>query len=79
MGCSGKLDMVQLENLLGDSLCQFGATVSVEVHPPGGDHVEVFAASGIPKNSSRSTGNRNQFPPQAVLGEGMPDRSGITG
>ena len=39
MGCSGELHMVELQDLIGHCLCKLRTAVTMEIHPPGRDHV----------------------------------------
>ena len=78
VGGSRELHMVEPLNLPGDSAGEFGSSMSVEVHPPGGDHVEVRAALRIDDRGSLAPGNGEQGPSKPMLGEGMPDRSPVT-
>ena len=78
MGRSRELHVIEPQDLLRDGLSQLGSAVAVEVHPPGGDHVEVLAACCIPEHGPLSPDDREGLSSLPVLGEGVPHCRPVT-
>ena len=45
----------------------------MEIHPPGGDHVQVLAPLCVSDDGSCTASHRQQRSSESMLGEGMPD------
>ena len=74
MSRSRELHVIETEDLFGDGPGKLRTAVAVEVHPPGGDHVEILAPLGVMQEGAGCPGEGKQGASQAMLGEGVPDR-----